>query len=1118
MKRTKNSSNKIRRQKKFFSSSFKDRLKNNRLLIKISKWVVLSLLIIGAIVSMVFGSLNVSKSEDKDNAQFGDTYNVRFNVSLKINEPANITDSDKQKINYNDLLINGDDALSNEAKVIKTANAFQLWMYENNIYNTGVQYSMNTDYAAIETNVYNIQKINWNSDYSTESDKSQYLSKVLFDNMNNNYISIVKYNKSSYIQGAGIGTNTSENYIYGKESYANGQKILTSNGFDFSTSKAYDREDFTKDETDKQQDDTEGVTVRTIDKLNIDLSDFIAIKNWEIENASSSDSSGTTTTYDSSDTTNTDIITASPKDDYKWYIFKDLDKLVKRLNFIQLVCIWNRALTLDRNNWISLYNNLINENILPNILSFPNLTLDEKVNYLQKDIYPSLLPEEKQWGDAVANKVIPDDINDIGDTFIWINDTNILDFYNQIKTPLSSLNGNTNGIDFTKKQSDGYYNSNLANIVSPYIIETITYDNYTEFFPKAKKIDDQHKDPNQIGEQETSLFRFPRTLSLFSSINTKDSAKDSSIIHFLKNNISNNTISNEQEYSLDSYPSNNGGTVYSIVNKQIKKDYKELFDSRNVSSTKDSWKELKHLFDTSSYLGGTVLKNSITTLNSYNSMFLASGIVLFIVAIIVSVLYRVPGIFGSFAIILSSVIALSFNFLIKLTFSFGTLLAIFMGVLLTLSSIVLLLERVRKNIKENVSIFDSVDNSWKKTISSILDIHIISILAGLAFSFFGKLEIVDFGFQLILSSLVSLLVVFVYFVMYFVNLIKEPVFWNNKLLYSKVSYTGKSNNFVNKVTSKFNWKVYMIVSIISLLIFAIIVTLTFTIGVPNSSVYNEGTTLYIYNNLSSDEIKHLKDSLGISWTLISTNESYTVFQSSWVISSNNIVNKIGQSWLDDHGVLGQDIIIGRSVIDTPLLIASDNMCALLIGSGFILAYSLIRFTIFGLIPIFVGTILPLLTAMSFNYILYINIDSYFTYVNAFVFVISNMVCFSYLSTIKSRFNKKAIYTNEDISNFFSNNIKYLKNYTYVLLLTMVVMSSMFMIFMSVSLVWTFASMLLTSIICIALTIFITTILYYGFLILRQKYVKNIVHDVITNRSSKYDAVDEELVLNINSFE
>ncbi len=1079
--------------------SFRDHARNNRLLIRISKWFSLVVLFIGAVVSMVFGSLQIAKKSEDNIAQFGDSYNVKYNVSLKMDKPNGTL------TNYNDLLVNGPEYLTDESKVIKTANAFQLWMYDNDIYNTGVQYQINGDKATIETNVYNIPKIDWSSD-DTKDKKSQYLSKILFQNTNNNFIQIVKYNKGAVVDGVGV----HQNLINGGM-YANGQKILTSNGFDFSTAKAFDKKEYSNDNNEKYSNLTDGVTVDTY--ANIDISDFSTLKEQANEldaSASSSPSPSSITTYaEGDDSSEGETDQKAILGEYKWYVFKDLGHVIKRLNYVQLVSIWHQILEPKSAEDASIFafDKLINEGVLPNILSFPGLNKYEKIYYLTNDLYNALLPEERNWGDAVAQQVL---LNDGKNEIVWVNDTNILDFYNQYVTNITSDLPRVND-KLNKTYDKGYFDSNLKTIVDPYIIDTITYENYTDYFPKAKVLN-EFNTSNLKGDTDTNIFRFTQSSKLFSSV--KDHDKNQGIINFLKNKISSNPGYVNQNYTIVQ-----NGQYDSVVNSNKKAQGSQLFP-KGIQLTdlvydnaKNGWKEFLSSFGTAAYLGGPVLRDSVTTLNSYNSTFLASGIILFIVAIIVSVLYRVPGLFGAIALITSTVISTALNFIIGLTFSFGSVLAIFAGMILTLTSIVTLMERARKNIKDNVSIFDASNHAWKKTLMTLIDIHIVSIIIGLGLSFWGKLEIVDFGFQLILSAFISLVVVFAYFVLYFVNLINEPYFWKGKLLYAKLAYTKKVPQWYEKLTTKFNWKGYTITSCIGFCIFLLVLILTFTVGIPNSLVYNDGTSLYIYQSLDSDTLSKIDRALGLGWTLTSSNESFTLFQKSSVVSSSSIINT-----LNTYGINAANVVVARSVSHVPELVAGDNLSAMSISAGLVMCYAVIRFNIWGMIAIFFGTMLGTLVGMSFNYIFYIDINSYFTYVAIFAFVISNIVAFVMISTIKSRFNKKEIFEVEDIKNFISLNIKQSKNYFWMLFTVLSIMTVFFMIFMSVSLVITFVSMFITTIIATLFTVVTATVIYYGFIIVRQKYMQNIVYNVITNESSKYDAMDEELVKNINYFE
>ncbi len=1031
---------------------------------------------------MVFGSLEVSKKNGNSNiSEFGDSYNVRHTTNLKIDYSGA-----SSAPNHNNILINGNGYLTDDEKAKQIADVYQRWLYENDIYNTGVQYSVDQTNGMIniESNVYNLSKIDWTWDYSDEL-QSQYLSDVFFNNTSNSFIEVIKYNKS--YKTPTDGTNSNPLFTNGTYSskYYNGQKILTSAGLDLNSASKYNKSDYSNSSNEDYTDLTEGVVVNTVDSQNVLLNDFVALKEDvnRLNPSSSSDESSSKTipTYAS---------------DYKWYVFKDLSKLVKRLNYVQMVCIWNDLLDeTSTDNNIDLFDKLTSTNSIPGIMTFPNLSKYEKVTYLQKGLYETLSSDEKTWGDSVAEFVTK------RGNILWINDTNILDLYNHVITDITA--GVLGNYDVTTSQSEGYFSTSIDNIISPYVIAEITYDNYTEFFPQAKILNDKNPNSNQDASIDINAnkLRFSYSSSLFSSITElNETAKNNLCVDYIKENISIAPMYISRKYT-------SSDSNYSIINVNKSESIHQL---TNLSVANDIWKDLTSDLQSYSYPGGKVLENSITGMSAYNSLFLASGIILFMIAIFISVFYRVPGVFGSIAIITSTVLATSLNFIIGLTFSFATTLAIFIGILLGLSSVVILMERIRKNMKEGMSVFDSSDNSIKKSFMQVVDTHVVSIIIGLSLSFLGKGETLDFGFQLILSAGISLLSMFLFFYLYILQFTKEPISWKENLFYHKLAISKNYDNKFIRFTSNFSWKNSLIISSIFLGIFIIVIASVFTLGVQNSITYNEGTSLYIYESLTSSQVNQINNGLGFGWTVISSNSSFTLIQSTIIVDNSKIENVLSQNSISNF-------IIARSATTIPLFEAKSNMLAVLASSGFVAIYVLIRHGIFAIIPIFVSTIFGLLLGMSFEYIFFLPTNSFYTYISIFIFVLLNIIIISMLNVLRSRFNKKTIFNIEDIKEFFSRNLKNMKNYFIIIMSVLLISSCILMLFSSMSLLFTYLSMLIDGLFAIIVAIVTFNLTYYGFVALRQKYLVNIFHNAIENRSSKYDYIDEELVKGINQF-
>ncbi|MGL4617435.1 MAG: hypothetical protein ACRCUM_04285, partial [Mycoplasmoidaceae bacterium] len=514
-----------------------------------------------------------------------------------------------------------------------------------------------------------------------------------------------------------------------------------------------------------------------------------------------------------------------------------------------------------------------------------------------------------------------------------------------------------------------------------------------------------------------------------------------------------------------------------------------------------------------------LIADSVTGMSAYNSIFLASGIIILTIAIIVSIIYRVPGLIASLAVIFTGVITFAFSNLLGLAFSFGSFLAIILGMLLTLCSSIVFLERVRKNMIDKKSIFDSNIISINKSIMTILDIHIISVIVGLTTAMMGVLEMVDLGFELVLTSLVSLVSVFVIFIFTQMSFSKTKLFWKNELYFYGINKKINKNsvsedNVIKKIEKpfKFSKQIFIYSSAIFLIVLIIVISLVLTIGVQNSLTFKTGTSIYIFqegdstNFVNASQIINL---IGGNWN-IKIEDNFILLQSSEIFSENDILSKISSL-----GLNSDNIYVGRSSTNVINEVYSINTVALVAAAGFIAVYSTIRLGIFAVLPIFISTMLVTLFSSAIQYILYIPIDNYFIYSMTFIFLLNNILSTIFISTTKSRFSNREIFDKDQIKLFLEKNILYLSHLWISLLLIVVFSISISMIFISTTLLWSFLAILISLVFSFPFTLLFTAYIYYVILLFRQKYIKNIMIDNITNTTYKFDPIDEQLIIGIN---
>ena len=974
--------------------------------------------LIGSMASIVFSAFYISKSNNST-GEFGNTYNVRYEVDLAVEEG-------NKNLSNNQL-----NTLENsENRLRTTAESFEEWLFSKKIYNDGVQYAIKQkpdgNYSGwVFTNLYNIEKV----DFKFEKVNQDPMS-VISKNVTNNFIEVIPYDKTRNPNQIPANNSVLVNSI--GMNATNPKKSPTNGSIDNNSSL-----------------ETPGVEFNFPTSVNIKR--FMEFKSG----------------------TNADV--SSLPENYTWFVFNDLDGLVQRLNYVKSVSYWRQ------NNNTSKYLELGEAGLLPLTLYDPSINVSEtgvpngveNLNHIEF-LYESLTEEERTWGDIASG--------DNADNNVAVNKSNILDFYNQFDSRAAA--GATD-------KTTGNFDSSIQVLVQKNIVSEINYLNYHKWFPQSHEL-------SAVQEEVTSNSTRLPTAGQLSGPEDVNTIKipleaESTLPDFLFANSANKNVDSLMDFFRDF---GSLSPITPFVNSSIIPDTSQ-----------------KIQFFGNGTVTVPLIADSVTGMSAYNSIFLASGIIILTTAVIVSIIYRVPGLIASLAVIFTGVITFAFSNLLGLVFSFGSFLAIILGMLLTLCSAIVFLERIRKNVIDRKSIFDSNIISINKSITTILDIHVISIIVGLATAMMGALEMVDFGFELVLTSLVSLVSIFLIFIFIQMNFSKTKIFWKNNLYFYSINKKIKENyisenNTIQKIEKPFRFSKQIFLSSLAVFvaILVIVISLIFTIGIQNSVTFKTGTSIYIFQQADVFKIISL---IGGNWD-IKIDDNFIFLQSSEIFTEADILSKISSL-----GLNADNIFVARSSTNVINQVSTINTLSLLAAAGFIAVYSTIRLGVFAVLPIFVSTLLVTLFSGAIQYILFVPIDNYFIYSMTFIFLLNNILSVIFISTTKSRFSNREIFDKDKIKLFLERNILNLRHLWISLLLIVVFSISISMIFISTTLFWSFLSILIAVIFSFPFTLLFTAYIYYVILLFRQKYIKNIVIDNISNTAYKYDPIDEQLINGIN---
>lgn len=702
--------------------------------------------------------------------------------------------------------------------------------------------------------------------------------------------------------------------------------------------------------------------------------------------------------------------------------------------------------------------------------------LIDKLNYSKKVAYDfsnindpgsQLTPAQKEK--SVYNyETLPDDFKNwataaaINDNLDIVSNANLLKFYIESKDQAN-----------TSKNPNA--NTNLTAIVENYLLtknetsKAINYENYNNWFPTADFI--ETSTTLNIGKQKSKVSKITPDISRL-SVQTSSSGAQEGFIYEMKNTLIDAPLKFSNSSSISDY---------------------SIFGNSLI---------IKPFLD-----------KSITSLSSYEMMFISFSVVLLIIAIIVCLIYRIPGFFGSFFVITSTIISASILVLLKINFSIPSLIGLFFCLILSIACVISFMERIRKYSKEKQAIFDSIHTAIKKSVLLFVDLHVSTILFGLMLVFIGKTGIIDMGLTLILFSLVSFLCIFLFFVfpIYLISDIKNN--WNPKLfLFMSEKKINLPLNF-----KKSEIAFYSIIPI-SLAIIIIAISLSFTIGVNNSFVYNDGTVIYITlpPNYTANQII---GALPGSWINITLNDNILSASSVDVFDKNSIINSLNATIPNVNPIFNlSNVSVAITSPSAYFDLAKATTFAILAGFGLNLAYYIFRLNIISIIPIFIVNCLSTLLCVSLFYLTWMFIDLFFIYAITFLALLSNIASVIFISTSKSRFIKNKVYSKEDIQNFIILNIKETFRIYMFIFFVSIIASFIFMGTISQLTIWLFAYLIIGSLFSISFSFCSISLFYYFAILIRQRYVRNILASISEKIShKKIVEVDEELIAKINKF-
>jgi len=134
----------------------------------------------------------------------------------------------------------------------------------------------------------------------------------------------------------------------------------------------------------------------------------------------------------------------------------------------------------------------------------------------------------------------------------------------------------------------------------------------------------------------------------------------------------------------------------------------------------------------------------------------AAVIGLILVMLFMIVMYRVPGLAASVALVAYTTIVIAILYLYEITLTLPGIAGIILGIGMAVDANVIVFSRIREEIAEGMSVMTSIKAGFQKAMSAILDGNITTFIAALVLMGLGSGSVKGFAYTLMIGILVSM--------------------------------------------------------------------------------------------------------------------------------------------------------------------------------------------------------------------------------------------------------------------------------------------------------------------------------------------------------------------------
>lgn len=257
--------------------------------------------------------------------------------------------------------------------------------------------------------------------------------------------------------------------------------------------------------------------------------------------------------------------------------------------------------------------------------------------------------------------------------------------------------------------------------------------------------------------------------------------------------------------------------------------------------------------------------------NAFKKAMIAGIIVFALIGIFLIVNYGVLGAVSTFAIAFYMFIIISLFTIMKGEFSPEAIAALIIGVGMAVDANIITYERLKSEVYSGSSIKKGFKDANKKSLSSIFDSNITTLIVAFVLFFFGTRNIIGLSVTLILSIVFTLIIMLGFTRVFSTMLVKTGIFENRRhLLGMKPKFDIKVQESINKIDYVGTAKWFTLGS--SIILFAGLLTLAITAGIAGhfaggfnlSQDFTGGTSIMITPEegvINKDSLKQIHQAM-----------------------------------------------------------------------------------------------------------------------------------------------------------------------------------------------------------------------------------------------------------------